>query len=578
MFFKYLKFRFNRVLRRVRSISLKKMVDRIATFDKYVLKRWRKFKKVRRFALNWMFAVTLLIVTLVAQIFLTRETTLRIEPAPGGTYREALVGEFTNFSPLFALDGADAAVSKLVFNGLLEANPDGTFVGDLAESIESNTEADEFTVTLKQNVTWHDGEPFNADDVVFTIGLIQDSRTRSPLFETWEGVEVEVVDQRTIIFKLPNSFAPFPSLLRIGMLPQHLLQDIEPSELRSNIFNLQPIGTGPFQIRRVDQVNGQVSLVRNESYFAGEPLLERIELQLYENEAAAQESFDSGLVDGFGVSGLPDDDSTDKPIRLTSANYLFFNTKEEPLNDVKMRRALLRLVDFRALFNEDTFLARLQRGPLLASQYPKNKLFQAQYNPEEATVLLEELGWSIDSTSGLRSKDGLSLTFNLVSADTPQQRLVGGALVDIFAEFGITIQVTYEELDDFQRRTVSDKDYDMVLATIQNGLDPDVYVFWHSSQAGSGGRNFSQISDSVIDTALESGRTRTDRQLRFAKYDAFLRRWNVLVPAIGLHQDFYNYQHRPRVRGFEARVLSQPEERFNQAESWSVRTQSVTER
>lgn len=577
MFFKYSKFRFNRIARKLRNLSLKRLVDNIANFDKYVLKRWRKFKKVRRFAMGWMFAVVLLFATLVVQIFLSRETTLQIVPSPGGTYREALVGEFTNFNPLYAFDGADAAVSRLVFSGLFESDPNGDFEGDLAVSLQSNKNADEFTVLLRDDVFWHDGEKFNAEDVLFTIGLIQDAQTRTPLFDTWEGVAVAAPDEYTVTFSLPNSFAPFPSLLRLGILPEHLLKDIPPSELRSNIFNVQPIGTGPFKVRRVDQVSGQVSLNRFEEYFLGAPLLNGIELELYKDTAAAQKAFDSGLVDGFGVAGLPGENSSDLPIRLTSASYLFLNTKNELLKDVKMRRALLLSTDFGDIYNTSTFLARLQRGPLLSAQSPNNKRVQARFNSVRANELFEELGWK-RTGENIRTRGGLELTFTIVAADTPQNRLVGEAIKKTWLKSGVKIQVIYEDIDDFQRRTVSEKDYDIALATIQNGLDPDVFVFWHGSQVGSGGRNFSQIDDDVMNTALESGRTRTDKALRLAKYDTFLKRWHELVPAIGLHQDFYNYQHRQRVKGFEATVLSQPEERFNQVEQWSVRTESITTR
>ena len=113
-------------------------------------------------------------------------------PVPGGEYSEGIVGQPLYVNPVLAGgNDADADLAALVYSGLFKYDPDGKLVPDLAESFELSDDKLTYTMHLKKDVKWHDGEPFSADDVLFTIQVIQDPAFKSPLRQNWQGVGTE---------------------------------------------------------------------------------------------------------------------------------------------------------------------------------------------------------------------------------------------------------------------------------------------------------------------------------------------------------------------------------------------------
>ena len=171
--------------------------------------------KVRRFAFSWLFLVLLLTGTIVTQTYALDRLYREETGADGGVYTEALEGEFTNFSPLFAVSTSDTTVSKLVFSGLFERDKNGQLQPDMAESISRSDRGNEYTVVLRPNLKWHDGTTLTSADVVYTVNAIKNPETDSPYRTVWEGITVKAVDETTVQFILPNAFAPFQEQLTV---------------------------------------------------------------------------------------------------------------------------------------------------------------------------------------------------------------------------------------------------------------------------------------------------------------------------------------------------------------------------
>jgi ABC-type transport system substrate-binding protein len=161
------------------------------SLDKHLFRRLTKLLGIRRFLAGWISLLILLSIGVVLQAKSLSTYYQKPVPASGGTYREGIVGTFTNANPLYAQNSVDASVARLVFSGLLRYDEKGRLEPDLAESYEHDETETLYTVHLKQNVRWHDGELFNARDVVFTYNRIQNPEVKSPLLPSWRGVIIE---------------------------------------------------------------------------------------------------------------------------------------------------------------------------------------------------------------------------------------------------------------------------------------------------------------------------------------------------------------------------------------------------
>lgn len=178
---------------------------------KYVTRRARRIGDVRRFVATWIFFVVLLIVGTFAGLVQVRSKSGVNTPIAGGTYTEGIVGDVNNLNPLFSNGMVDDSISKLLFNGLYRHDEDGRLVPDMAVNFNIDESKKIYTVKLRDDVRWHDSQPLTAQDVVYTIGIIQNPETRSTSFASWQGVKVSQVDKLTVKFELPAPFAPFPS-------------------------------------------------------------------------------------------------------------------------------------------------------------------------------------------------------------------------------------------------------------------------------------------------------------------------------------------------------------------------------
>jgi len=273
------KLKARRVFRRRR-----KQVDEFAdnatrTIDKHVFKQINSIGEVLRFIVAWTLLIGLLIGGLVYQTRGLASQYLSVQPTSGGVFSEGVVGTYSTPNPLFADTSVDLSVVKLLFNSLLTYDHNGQIVNDLAESVEVDDSGKIYTVVLRDNVYWHDGEKLDSGDVVYTYKTIQNPASRSTYNLSWQGIGIDAPNERTVRFTLPTPLNSFRLSLTNGIVPQHILSRIPVGELRGDEFNLVPVGTGPFRLKAVDRVDDfetnskrqRLEFVRNDDYFKGSP-------------------------------------------------------------------------------------------------------------------------------------------------------------------------------------------------------------------------------------------------------------------------------------------------------------------
>ena len=550
--------------------------------DKHVVRRWQKFIDVQRFVLGWLVLIGLLIAGVLVQSRSLAGYYLAKEPIRGGTYTEGVVGKIANLNPIFAGTSPERTISSLLFESLLRYNEDNELIGALATSWTANREQTVYTVKLRPDLTWHDGRPLTSQDVVFTFESIQHPDTGSPLNQSWRDIKVEAPDPATLVFTLPNPFSPFlHSLARVGILPSHVLDQVEPKELRTHPFNLQPlVGSGPFTFSNIslEQDYGQVRLTGYNGYYLGAPKLDEIIVQTYADHEQLVSAFNGGSVTGATNLQAGDieqlDDSRRNQVHtnpLYNNVMLFFNNSRAPLGGKDLRRALVQITDQKAIFNLLARAFSVSDAPLLPDQLGyKQSLSQLQYDVAAGTKALDKSGWKVTQDGVRRNAKGQPLELTLITQNSDEYPLVAEEIQRQWHEAGVQLKLEFVSPANLQQDWIQPHAYQLLLIGIDQGVDSDVFVYWHSSQARVGGFNLSEYKNALVDTALESGRTRQDRRLRIAKYEAFMRQWRQDAPAIALYRPTSIYVQVSSAAGYRAQRLADPVDRFLGVSNWTI--------
>jgi peptide/nickel transport system substrate-binding protein len=560
--------------------------------DKHFVKRLGSLPPVKRFVAGWLLLMVLLIVGLLAQNIWLSNYFQTLRPVPGGIYNEGMLGTFTNANPLYATSNVDSSVSKLLFAGLFTYDNQNRLAGDLARNYSVDGFGTTYTVHLKPHLTWQDGQSLTSADVVFTYHAIQNADAQSPLRPSWQGITVTAPNPQTVVFKLSGPLASFPYTMTNGIVPQHLLGKIPPADLRSADFNtIHPVGAGPFALQDI-KVTGndpataqeQIALLPFASYQGGKPKLQELIVHAYAAQTDLISAFKNSQLNGAeGLDGIPAavHDMANLQIHsplLTAANMVFFKTSNGILSDQQLRTALVQATDSRQIIRSLGYATHAVREPFLTGQLGYDpSLTQPKFDLQAAQKALDADGWIV-SKGGIRYKNNQPLRFTLSAADTPEYRLVSRQLQQQWRRAGVDLQLQSQDSADFQN-TLAHHSYEAVLYGIAIGPDPDVFVYWDSSQADirSASRlNLSEYKNTQADTAIEAGRTRTTPGLRAVKYKPFLEAWQHDSPAAGLYQPRMLYLTNGPVAGFSDHSLNSAADRFNNVQNWQIRQAKVT--
>ncbi len=580
--------RLRRMFRRRKRVVEIAAIQAENNLERHFFKRLGSLAEVRRFVVGWVGLLLLLTGSVAVQARSLGQFYQRIAPSEGGTLREGVVGGFSDANPLYASNAADSSVAKLVFSGLFTYDDKNKLVSDLADKWETDDKGQEYKVVLRRNVKWHDGKPFTADDVLFTYKTIQNPDAKSPLFSSWKGIEISKIDKYTVHFVLPSPLAAFPYSLTNGIVPKHLLSSVPATQLRSIPFNTSsPVGTGPFKWKSV-QVLGStrenrteiITLNRNQAYYHGEPKIAQYELHTYRDETALTKAFErKELTTMVGVSKLNDSMASDQTVRsynvpLTGSVMAFYNMSGNILQDVQVRKALTSALDRSEALAALGFPAIAAQQPFLKGQVGfDGTLGQRGYSLEEAKQLLDTAGWKPKQGSPYRvNKDGQELILHFATQNISEYAELAQNMQKQWRALGVNLDVKLYSEEDMQSSVLTQHNYDILLYGITIGPDPDVFAYWHSSQADvrSNRLNFSEYKNKNADKALEAGRTRTDPAVRALKYKPFLQSWQSDIPAVALYQPRFLYIARSDLVGFSAERINSVVDRLNGIEKWTV--------
>ncbi|MBZ9578351.1 peptidoglycan-binding protein [Patescibacteria group bacterium] len=320
--------------------------------------QWRQFLKVLSKKEKVLFFIFLSL-ALSSFIFLSANFYFKnteIKPALGGIFVEGILvlseTDFPRFiNPIYApLRDIDQDLTEILFSGLMQYNEKGGIVPDLA-NCQIQEAGKTYECNLKKNIFWHDGNKLTADDVIFTIKIIQDPEYNSPLRINWLGVEIEKISDLGIRFKLKNPYSPFLENLTLKILPKHIWENISAANFRLSDYNLKPIGSGPYQFKELEKNESgsitSLTLIANPDYFGKKPNISKISFKFFEKEEDLIWAFQEKEIQGFSILDpeyykfLKENEFCNYSLSLPRYFALFFNPeKSKVLAEKEVREAL----------------------------------------------------------------------------------------------------------------------------------------------------------------------------------------------------------------------------------------------
>jgi peptide/nickel transport system substrate-binding protein len=519
-------------------------------------------------------------------------TTVEV-PAAGGIYVEGVLGYAETINPILAprmvqANPLDQDLSALVFEGLTSLDETGQVSPSLAIDWDVSEDGTVYEFRLRQGVTWHDGAPFAATDVAFTVQAMQDAGYGGDpaLRELWRNVTVHTVDDHTVRFTLTEPLPAFLYYTTIGLLPAHLLSAVPAADLPEHSFSTrQPVGTGMFQVESVSPDG--VILVVNPNYWASKPYLERLGFRFFGDWDGLLAAYERGEIHGFHldrpqslslVAGMPN-------LRLYSAQsagygvvYLNLQRDSAPFfQETEVRQALLYAMDRQALIDQVLEGQGLvAHSPILPTTWAYDPSVRRYlHDPERAIGLMDASGWLDSDGDRIRDQDGVELGFTLLTGDDPMMLQMAEEIANQWQAVGVDVTIrpmSGEALADSVRR----RNFDAVLIEIGLSADPDPYPLWHSTQVGETGQNYSGFANEEADMVMEEGRLSIDLEQRTQLYRTFQQIFAKEVPSLLVYHPIYTYAVDAGVYQVQLAPMLHTSDRFRNVRVWYLETQAIT--
>jgi peptide/nickel transport system substrate-binding protein len=550
----------------------------------------RIFSRFERWAFVILLALFVLSTSYTSAKFYISHTVSA--PGHGGEFSEGLLGSPAFINPILAQTQTDRDLTHLVFSGLYKTDQKGNIIPDLAESNpETSQDQKQYTIKIRKNLKWHDGQDLNAEDVVFTIQTLQNPDFKSPFRRLWQNTQVEKIDDHTVKFTNKDVSAPFLSNLTIGIIPKHVWSKAAPENFSGSKYNLEAIGSGPYLVREISKSRNNeiisITLDSFSNYWQGKPHIDRIVARFYKTVEDALFALHSKTITAFGFT--PADQKTYVDPERTSFNVLqapifeyqalFFNLeRNRALADKNVRLALSRSVDRDDLVNSVyANLAKPAYGPIMPGQIG--------YNPEvenvnsldlnQANMILDQGGWVVNKDTGIRTKGGVVLSFTITTNDFILNVKSAENLRDQWKKINAEVKINVVQTAELERSYIRTRNYEALLFSESTGVDPDPFVFWHSSQSLNPGLNLSQYKNTEADRLIVEARNTLDPVARTEKYKQFQTVLATDIPALFLNESEFIYELNPDIKGTTIETLANPEDRFYDITKWYIETKRV---
>ncbi|HET9000076.1 MAG TPA: ABC transporter substrate-binding protein [bacterium] len=450
-------------------------------------------------------------------------------PRRGGTFKIPITANVTPWPPIGLIQ--NLMVNKSMFNGLVRYSPvDWTPQPDLAETWEISKDGLAWTFHLRKGVVWHDGRPFTADDVKFSLDLYADPKVNSILQGNLEPVAgIEAVNPTTVKVVTKQ---PYSSLIELlcyltFMMPKHLLAGQEFSRTKfPDAFIRHPVGTGPFKFGE-HIVGDHFTVVANDHYHEGRPYLDSVIYKVVRDLNSTVVQVKTGELDiAFPtVAQLPALESASNLyiIERGLMDYRFLGLNHtDPkfgkwFRDKRVRQALAYAINAKGIIGQ-VAKGRADRsnGPLppaLKAWFVKGApVFE--YDPDKAKRMLGEVGFK-PGPDGVLAKDGEKFSFAFFSDQGQPEREQTSLIVQQnLKDIGVDAQFQTLEFNNFMQRERVTKEFSAVCFYYVTPATPDLHSYWQTG----GSTNEWSYSNPEVDRMFRDGLSIFDPEKRREHY------------------------------------------------------------
>lgn len=505
----------------------------------------------------------------------------RVSSRETNYYVEGRVGAISTFNPLFSnQNDVDKAIQELVFEKFVYIDANGEILPGIAKSWKVTNDGKIYEFDIALDHIWSDGEPLTIDDVYFTfdtaIKLYSDQgydTVASGLVE----VDIEVVDDDTIKFTLPETNAIFPELASVYIVPEHILGEVSLQEMPFDRFSRNPVGSGPYRIYRSEP---NIVYLQSSEHFKPEAEISNIIVRIYSEMKKLESAFRNGLLDAALLPNNNDSDFIQEYSSYQShvlnlpyrQRMLFFNLRKEKFQSEVLRRGISLLIDKEKLLEESGVDGEITHGPI----YEKNWAYSsipdyASYNPEEAAEVLDDAGYVKNEDNGyFEDKDSKLLTFTVTYLKNSANDDLLEALKAILDKEGIIVNLEPLNYSQLTQEILATRNFELLMYEIEVTVDPDQYNLWHSLQKEYPNLNLSGYEFSRIDILLEEGRRETNKKERQEDYELFQKYLIQDMPAIFLYRPSYIYVVRDSVTGITYENIVRLEDIYRDVYTWQI--------
>lgn len=434
-------------------------------------------------------------------------------------------------------------VSAKIYEALVWIDPEGVPQPLLAEDWTISEDELVYTFTLRDDVTWHDGEPFTSADVVWTIeeGMPNNSRAQGVIEQI---ASVEAPSDTEVVLTLTEPYAPLLQQLKVFDLPIVPKHIYEGTDLASNEANRAPVGTGPFKFSEWDP-GRSLRLVANEDYWdEGKPGLSEIIYQVVPDAANRSAGLETGEYDFVGAFYLPradvarlktlDNVVVREQTTIPSLHFIQFNSANEYLGNREVRQAIARAVDRPRIAEQAMAGLALPAVGSFGEGFPWLVNEEVSYDtlypldPEAAAAQLREAGVPEGIT--------LRLTYD---AAKPQFQAAAQIVRDNLAAIGIEVTIEPLETSVYRDVVYAQRDYDMAMQSFTSSGDPAIgyHRIYRTNDTRDPNVNATGYSNAEVDELLEQAETVSDRERRGEFYKQAQAILNEDVPTLIMYDE-----------------------------------------
>ncbi len=423
--------------------------------------------------------------------------------------------DYTRINPAMDEHGE---INALIFDGLTDHDGDNQVIPRLAKSWEIDEATNTYTFHLEENVKWHDGEKFTADDVKFTIEAIMDPENESENAANYEDVEeINVIDDYTIAFKLSAPNVAFLDYMTMAILPKHLL---EGENMQESDYFRNPVGTGPFKLAKWDE-GQQIVLAKNEDYFAGPAKIDAVVFKIVSDDNAKALQLQSGELNLAQVT--PKDAATFKDdkehtvYQMSTSDYrgiLYNFANEYWQKNSDLIPAISYCVDRQAII--DSVLlghGQIAYSPLQKNKYNCEDVEKYEFNLDKAAEAFEAAGCKKDD-EGFWTRNGERIGFTIDASPDDQVRIDMAQIVaQQLKEAGLEVkaEVPAEGID------WGGQECCIIGWGSPFDADDHTYKVFGTDK----GANYSMYSNAKVDAYLKAARETEDENVRMEQYALF---------------------------------------------------------